>query len=102
MDLLIRGKFPSPIDRTAVAGDWGQRGYSCDLFVDPPGRAWNDFTHRTNELVTVVDGVLEMIIDGTSMTVRPGDEVFVPSNTLHSVKNVHTGTTRWLYGYDQD
>jgi quercetin dioxygenase-like cupin family protein len=29
-----------------------------------------------------------------------GDELCIPRDALHSVKNVHAGTTRWLFGYD--
>jgi len=29
-----------------------------------------------------------------------GDEVFIPKGAVHSVRNIHTGTTRWYYGYD--
>jgi mannose-6-phosphate isomerase-like protein (cupin superfamily) len=99
-NLLNRKKFSLPVDKTTVALDWHQRGYSCDWFIDPPGRAWNDFVHHCNELVTVVDGLLEMAVDDRVFRVEPGDEVFIPRGALHSVKNIHTGTTRWLYGYD--
>jgi quercetin dioxygenase-like cupin family protein len=99
-DILARGKFSAPIDRDAVAMDWRARGYSCGLFVDPPGREWNDFVHSTNELVTVQDGLLEMSVGDESFVAEPGDEVYIPKGARHSLKNVHAGTTRWLYGYD--
>ncbi len=99
-DTVVKGKFAAPVDRAAVAGDWRERGYSCGLFVDPPGREWNDFVHSTNELVTVADGKLEVIIGCERYVAAPGDEFFIPKNAVHSVKNVHSGTTRWLYGYD--
>jgi hypothetical protein len=51
MSHLTHHKFPLPLDRDQVAQDWRQRGYSCDVFADPPGREWNDFVHATNELV---------------------------------------------------
>ena len=54
----------------------------------------------TNELVTVLEGRLEMTVGDEVMTAEAGDEVFIPRNVLHSVKNVHTATTHWLYGYD--
>ena len=98
-DLLTPGKFAVPIDRTAVAGDWRTRGFSCDLFVDPPGREWNGFAHRTDELVTVVEGVLELEIGEARFLAEPGDEVFIPKGAVHSVRNRSAGTTRWLYGY---
>jgi hypothetical protein len=53
-----------------------------------------------NELVTVVEGALELSIAGQTWVVQPGDEVFIPEGAVHSVKNIHTDTTRWLYGYD--
>ncbi len=95
-----RNKFPRPVERSRVAEDWRARGYSCDLFVDPPGRAWNGFVHPTNELVTVVDGRLEVAVDGTAMIAEPGDEIFIPRGSRHDVRNLHDGTSRWLYGYD--
>jgi len=97
---LIREKFDAPIERSTVAADWRARGYSCDLFVDPPGRRWEDFAHGCNELVTVVEGRLEMEVAGEVMTMGPGDEVFIPKGAVHSVRNIHSGTTRWLFGYD--
>ena len=99
-ELVVRSKFPVPVDREAVKRDWRSRSFSCGLFVDPPGRAWNDFVHETNELVTVVEGRLAMTIAGESLIAEPGDEVFIPRHALHSVENIHSGTTRWLFGYD--
>lgn len=98
-DYVTRGKFSTPVDRTEVDRSWRERGYSCDLFVDPPGREWRDFVHRTDELVTVVDGELRLTIGAEDIVALPGDEVFIPGGANHTVKNIHTGTTRWLYGY---
>ena len=80
--------------------DWRARGFSCEPFTDPPGREWNGFRHATNELVTVVEGELRLTVGGETMICGKGDEVFIPKGTVHSVKNVAPGTTRWLYGYD--
>ena len=97
---LHKGKFQTPVDRDIVAGDWRARGFSCDLFTDPPGREWLDFTHDVNELVTVLSGRLELWLDGKWFAVEEGDEVFIPRGARHSVRNIHGGTTHWLYGYD--
>lgn len=97
---VTKGRFCVPVDRREVAQDWRARGYSCAAFVDPPGREWNDFVHSVNELVTVLEGRLEMTVGDAQVIVEPGDEVFIPRRAPHSVKNVHTATTRWLYGYD--
>lgn len=99
-DLITRARFPAPVDQGAVAADWARRGYSCGLFVDPPGREWNGFVHSTNELVTVAEGRLEIEIQDQRFQAEPGDEVFIPKGAVHSVRNIHEATSRWLYGYD--
>ncbi len=98
--ILARGKFAAPVDKAAVADDWRARGYSCGTFVDPPGRCWENYVHGCNELVTVVDGQLEMEVAGETVRVAPGDEVFIAKGARHSVRNVHDGASVWLYGYD--
>ncbi len=99
-NLITATKFATPLNRDAVARDWAARGYSCHEFVDPPGQAWNDFVHATNELVTVLEGALELEVAGETVRAEPGDEVFIPRGANHSVRNAHPGTTRWLFGYD--
>jgi quercetin dioxygenase-like cupin family protein len=99
MSYLAPQKFPTPLDRDQVAQDWRRRGYSCDLFTDLPGREWNDFIHATNELVTVMEGRLKLTVGGEEIIAEPGDEVFIPNGIRHSVKNISSSTTRWLYGY---
>lgn len=82
-----------------VADDWNDRGFSCALWVDPPGQRWEDFVHGTDELVVVVSGELEFEINGTVSHPRTGEEVFIPAGAVHSVCNIGTTTARWLYGY---
>lgn len=96
---LVTGRFPQPVEQRAVAADWAVRGFSCQLFVDPPGREWNDFVHPISELVTVLEGQLRLTVAGESLLLAPGDEYFIPRHTRHSVKNTYGGTTRWLFGY---
>lgn len=99
-DIIRRQRFATPIDRAAVAADWAVRGFSCDQFVDPPGREWVGFVHTTNEVVCVAEGRLELTVGETLLIAEPGDEVFIPAGAVHSVKNRHGSTSRWLYGYD--
>jgi quercetin dioxygenase-like cupin family protein len=98
-DILVKHKFDIPVDHDSVAADWRARGYSCGLFVDPPGQCWEDFVHAVDEVVTVVDGRLELEVAGSVVVADPGDEVFIPARATHSVRNINDGTSRWLYGY---
>ena len=41
-----------------------------------------------------------MEVAGETVVAEPGDEVFIPRGAVHSVHNIHHGTTRWLFGYD--
>ncbi|MDR4464392.1 MAG: cupin domain-containing protein [Nitrospira sp.] len=100
MPYLAPHKFPTPPDQEQIARNWEKRGYSCDLFTDPPGREWNDFVHTTNELVTVIAGKLRLTIGDEQLIAEPGDEVFIPRGVVHSVKNIAASMTYWLYGYD--
>ncbi len=86
-------------DRERTAESWASRGFSCDLWVDPPGQRWEDFTHRTDEVVTVVEGTMEFEIEGNIHRPKPGEELLVPAGSLHSARNIGDSTARWLYGY---
>lgn len=101
-EIMTRQKFPAPVNRAAVARAWRSRGFSCDLFIDPPGRQWRDFTHRWDELLTVVEGRLEVTVGAQRFVAEPGDEILIPRGVQHSVHNIYPAATHWLYGYAQD
>ncbi len=90
------------VDREAVARAWNARGFSCDLWTDPPGQRWEDFAHATDELVTLVAGRIEMEIEGRVLAPAVGEEVLIPARARHSVRNVGGTTARWLYGYRRE
>jgi quercetin dioxygenase-like cupin family protein len=87
------------MDRGRIARDWARRGFSCELWTDPPGQRWEDFRHATDELVTVLDGNVEFEIEGEVHHPQAGDELLIPAGALHSARNIGATTARWLYGY---
>jgi quercetin dioxygenase-like cupin family protein len=87
------------VDRAKVAADWAERGFSCDLWVDPPGQRWEKFTHAMDELVTVVEGEMEIEIEGQLHRPLVGQELLIPARAVHSARNVGRTTAQWLYGY---
>jgi len=99
-EFVVRHKFALPVDVPAVTRDWIKRGFSCRAFIDQPGQVWRDFVHDTDELVTVVEGRLGVRMHDEDWELQPGDELFIPCGVNHTVRNLHAGTTRWLYGYD--
>ena len=87
------------VDIKEVTKSWQARGYSCDVWTDPPGQTWEDFTHSVEELFMVLDGNVEIEIKGVIQNPSPGEEIFIPAQALHSVRNKGQTTARWLYGY---
>ena len=89
------------VDPDKIAADWAERGFSCMLWVDEPGQRWEDFTHETDELVTVLEGRMEFEVAGNIHHPQPGDELLIPAGAIHSARNIGGTTSRWLYGYKQ-
>ena len=87
------------IDRHAVAREWAERGYSCDLWEDPPGQRWEDYVHPVDELILLLEGELELELHGEDRRLKAGEELHIPAGTVHSVRNVGDTMVRWLYGY---
>ena len=76
------------MDQEKIKKDWDSRGYSFGIFKDPPGKIWADFVHRTDELVVLAEGEIEIEIEGKSKQPQIGDEVFIPANAIHTVRNI--------------
>lgn len=87
------------VDRTQVGKNWKSRGFNCDLWVDPPGQVWEDYVHSTDELLMLMEGKLELEMQGKTLHPAIGEEVLIPAHTSHSVRNTGGTTARWLYGY---
>ncbi len=87
------------LDRAQIEKDWQTRGFSCDLWVDQPGQVWADYVHSTDELVMIVEGALELEMQGQTFRPAIGKEVLIPAHTNHTVRNTGATTARWLYGY---
>lgn len=87
------------VDRAAIAREWARRGFSCDLWVDPPGQTWEGYVHDVDELVMVVEGEVEFEFNGHRLRPRAGEELLIPAHATHGVRNLGSGTSRWLYGY---
>ncbi|CUU03619.1 Cupin domain [Candidatus Thermokryptus mobilis] len=89
------GKGKEEIER-----DWAERGFTCDVWVDPPWQSWEDFVHDTDELVTPLNATLEIECEGEIAELKPGDEWFIPRGAVHSVRNKNNVVAYWLYGYN--
>jgi quercetin dioxygenase-like cupin family protein len=91
----------SPPDHATLAAAWSARGFTCDVWTDPPGQVWSGFVHATDELVMPLEGEIELEFGGRTLRPQPGEEVFIPAGTPHTVRNVGGTVSRWYYGYAQ-
>ncbi len=87
------------IDHNAVRKNWGKRGFSCDIWTDPPGKVWANFVHSTDELLMLIDGEIELEMDGKILHPIIGEEILIPAGMTHTVRNVGSVTNHWFYGY---
>ena len=86
------------MNREQVKQDWAARGFSCDVWIDPPGQVWADFVHDTDELVMPIEGDVQFEIEGEVFRLAQGEELLIPARATHTVRTGATGS-RWLYGY---
>ena len=82
-----------------IRENWESRGYSFGVFKDPPGQVWADFVHRTDELVVLAVGDIEIEIEGKSQQPQIGEEIFIPANSIHTVRNIGKTNNVWYFGY---
>ena len=65
--------------------DWNERGFSFGIFRDPPGQVWADFVHRTDELVVLAEGEIEVEIEGKAERFQIGGMVFIPAKEIWKI-----------------
>ena len=68
-----------------IKRDWHSRGYSFGVFRDPPGKVWADFVHRTDELVVLAEGEIEVEIEGKAERFQIGGMVFIPAKEIWKI-----------------
>jgi len=80
-----------------IKQNWNSREYSFGVFHEPLGQGWADFVHRTDEFVVLAEGEIEVEIEGKSQRPQIGEEVFIPANAVHTVRNVGLTNSVWYY-----
>ena len=64
------------------------------------GVAFGKHTHPGEEIIYVIEGSLEYQIEGKPpVTLKAGDVLFIPAGTVHSARNVGSGTGSELATY---
>lgn len=53
-------------------------------------------SHPWEHEIIVLDGILEIYIEGEEYELRPGMAIYIPPNKVHSYRNIYRGKTRFL------
>ena len=65
-----------------------------------PGVAFPPHSHPGEEIAYVIEGVLEYQFEGQPpVTLKAGEALFIPAETIHSAKNVGAGNAAELATY---
>ncbi len=96
--MVTQGEFSVPVSRAEVAQDWSTRGYDCVFTVYGSGWASSNHVHINDEVITAVEGRVALVVGEQRFEAEPGDELFLPSNTMHRLENSHDGRLYMLYG----
>ena len=54
--------------------------------------------NETDELVVLLEGEIEVGIEGKAERPKKGEEIFIPANTFHKVRNIGQTNNVWYYG----
>jgi len=72
-----------------IKQDWHSRGYSFGVFRNPLGQIWSDFVHRTDELMVLAEGEIEVEIEGKAERFQIGEMVFIPAKEIWKIIKLH-------------
>lgn len=90
---------PDRIDKAKVRATWAAAGFTCELWVGAPHQVWHDFRHEVDERLLMLDGRIQVEMQGRTIMLTPGDELQIPAGIRHTVRNGSPEPVRWLYGY---
>jgi quercetin dioxygenase-like cupin family protein len=76
---ILGGPAYSPVYGGCVEGD----RMMVALMTAPAGKTSEPHSHPNEQWIYVLDGVMELIVDGQPHTAQAGDVIYIPANTIH-------------------
>jgi len=76
---IMGGPEYSPVFGGCVEGD----RMMVALMRAPAGEASQLHSHPNEQWIYVLEGVMELIVDGTTHTARPGEVIYIPAGVMH-------------------
>jgi quercetin dioxygenase-like cupin family protein len=71
-------------------------GLEFELYSDTPGTKYGRHKHPFEDFIVIVSGKMKLVTDVNQWTMKPGDRIDLPPNTLHSAEVVGKEEVRYL------
>jgi quercetin dioxygenase-like cupin family protein len=98
----VGAQEPPPFTRTVLQkGDLSVAGHEAvTAKVDiPQGVSVGKHTHPGEEVAYVMQGTMQVEIEGVAKTVKAGEPFLIPAGKVHDAKNIGTGPAQVLATY---
>lgn len=76
---ILGGPDYSPVFGGCVEGD----RMVVALMTAPAGKSSEPHSHPNEQWIYVLEGVMELIVDGERHTAQAGELIYIPANTVH-------------------
>jgi quercetin dioxygenase-like cupin family protein len=105
LELLEVWSKADPLERVSfafpISADSGATGASLAYAELSPGGAIPPHIDSANEIVLVLEGAVQVEVDGETQTMAPGNLVQITSGSRHRVANTSNGAARIVHFFDQ-
>ena len=81
---ITRGKYSQVENRAALEKELASRGLTVFSWSDEPGTTYAPHQHGHDEIIVVVSGAIQFVIEGQDYHLEQGDELVLPRGTVHS------------------
>jgi quercetin dioxygenase-like cupin family protein len=73
-----------------------EKGIESELYSDRPGTKYGRHKHPFDDFVLIVQGKMKIVTDTGEWTLKPGDRLDIPANTIHSAEIIGKEEVKYL------
>ncbi len=77
---ILGGPDYSPVFGGCIEGD----RMIVALMTAPAGKTSEPHSHPNEQWIFVLEGVMDLIVDGKTFSAQPGEVIYIPANVVHS------------------
>ncbi len=71
-------------------------GREAELYSDLPGTKYGRHKHPFEDFIVIVSGKMKIMTDSGEWTLKPGDRLDLPPNTVHSAEMIGRDEVQYL------